>query len=278
MLLCSCVNKPGCSGQAQVGSLAGTGCSTRHAVLLRTTARCTRPPATSPCGTAGQGATEKKQKKTRTYVLYLARTELLYTYDDVIFFIAFLSSPYRETPQKRNKKKSERGGEIRRTTPQYFFITSLSSPHREALNQRNKKKSKGKKSPPPKKYFPGDFFLKRTQFFSRVFELPLPRNAQKRTKKKKKEGRYVRTFFCELAQMYVVFSGFFFCRPSLPGICDLCPEPEPGAPRPPAQIANTRQSRMGWQICDLCRGAARGSGPGLQKSCLSCLPTGSHTS
>jgi hypothetical protein len=34
----------------------------------------------------------------------------------------------------------------------------------------------------PKKYFPGVFFLKRTQFFSRVFELPLPRNAQKTLK------------------------------------------------------------------------------------------------
>jgi hypothetical protein len=39
-----------------------------------------------------------------------------------------------------------------------------------------------------------------------------PKNALK--KKKKKKRRYVRTFFCELAQMYVVFSGFFFCRPS----------------------------------------------------------------
>jgi hypothetical protein len=52
----------------------------------------------------------------------------------------------------------------------------LSPPYREALNQRNKKKPKGKgnftkkKIPPPKKYFPGDFF-----------ELPLPRNAQKST-------------------------------------------------------------------------------------------------
>jgi hypothetical protein len=45
----------------------------------------------------------------------------------------------------------------------------------------------------------------------------LPRNAQKRTKKKKKYLKYVRTFFCELAQMYVVFSGFFFCRPSTAG-------------------------------------------------------------
>jgi hypothetical protein len=53
-----------------------------------------------------QGATEKKMKKNNqcTYVLYLARIELLYTYDDVIFFIAFLSSPYRETPKNAIKK------------------------------------------------------------------------------------------------------------------------------------------------------------------------------
>jgi hypothetical protein len=43
----------------------------------------------------------------------------------------------------------------------------------------------------------------------------LPRNAQKRTKKKLKKRRYVRTFFCELAQMYVVFSFYFFGRPLL---------------------------------------------------------------
>jgi hypothetical protein len=42
---------------------------------------------------------KKKKKKTNvlcagskcTYVLYLARIELLYTYDDVLFFIAFLT-------------------------------------------------------------------------------------------------------------------------------------------------------------------------------------------
>jgi hypothetical protein len=32
-------------------------------------------------------------------------------------------------------------------------------------------------------------------------------------KKIKKKRRYVRTFFCELAQMYVVFSFYFFGRP-----------------------------------------------------------------
>jgi hypothetical protein len=60
---------------------------------------------------AAQGAAEKKPKKPAnvqqcTCVLYLARIELLYTYDDVIFLIAFLSSPHRETPKnalKRNR-------------------------------------------------------------------------------------------------------------------------------------------------------------------------------
>jgi hypothetical protein len=47
-----------------------------------------------------QGAEKKMKKNSQcTYVLYLARIELLYTYDDVIFFIAFLSSPHRETPK-----------------------------------------------------------------------------------------------------------------------------------------------------------------------------------
>jgi hypothetical protein len=57
-----------------------------------------------------QGATEKKRKKNSqcTYVLYLAGIELLYTYDDVIFFIAFFSSPHRETP-KNALKKSRKG-------------------------------------------------------------------------------------------------------------------------------------------------------------------------
>jgi hypothetical protein len=94
-----------------------------------------------------------------------------------------------------------------------FFITSLSSPHREALNQRNKKIIR-KKIPPPKKYFPGDFFLKRTQIFSRVCELPLPRNAQKRTKKKKKKKKKVRTYFFLRAGADVRrFLGFLFLSP-----------------------------------------------------------------
>jgi hypothetical protein len=54
---------------------------------------------------ASRGGRKKKRKKTQcTYVLYLARIELLYTYDVVIFFIAFLSSPYRETPKNARTK------------------------------------------------------------------------------------------------------------------------------------------------------------------------------
>jgi hypothetical protein len=54
-------------------------------------------------------STKGRQKKTKknnqcTYVLFLARIELLYTYDDVIFLIAFLSSPYRETPKNALNK------------------------------------------------------------------------------------------------------------------------------------------------------------------------------
>jgi hypothetical protein len=92
----------------------------------------------------------------------------------------------------------------------------LTSAQTTGWGQKTKKKKHPEKIP-PEKYFPGDFFLKRTHFFSRVFELPLPRNAQKRTKKKKKKK--VRTyFFCELAQMYVVFSFYFFGRPLALGI------------------------------------------------------------
>jgi hypothetical protein len=97
----------------------------------------------------------------------------------------------------------------------------LSSPHREALTNATKKierKRSKKKSPRkkfhPKKYFPGDFFLKRTHFFKTVFSnSPCRETPKNALKKKKKRRRYVRTFFCELAQMYVVFSFYFFGRP-----------------------------------------------------------------
>jgi hypothetical protein len=56
--------------------------------------------------------------------------------------------------------------------------------------------------------------LKCTPFFSRVFELPLPRNAQKRTKKKKIKKKKVRTYFFLQAGADVRrFLGVFFLSP-----------------------------------------------------------------
>jgi hypothetical protein len=51
-----------------------------------------------------------KKNSQCTYVLYLARIGILYTYDDVIFLIAFLSSPYREALNQRNKKIERKRG------------------------------------------------------------------------------------------------------------------------------------------------------------------------
>jgi hypothetical protein len=60
---------------------------------------------TAPLARQQRGAAEKKKTKSQcTYVLYLARIELFYTCDAVIFFIAFLSSPYRKTPKNALKK------------------------------------------------------------------------------------------------------------------------------------------------------------------------------
>jgi hypothetical protein len=58
-------------------------------------------------GSNGPRGGRKKTKQKRTYVLCLAKIELLYTYDNVIFLIAFLSSPYRETPKNALKKIGE---------------------------------------------------------------------------------------------------------------------------------------------------------------------------
>jgi hypothetical protein len=72
-----------------------------------------------------QGATGKKMGKKIsqcTYVLYLARIELLYTYDDAIFFIAFLSSPHRETPKNALKKIGE-GGKKLDARPHKTFLS-----------------------------------------------------------------------------------------------------------------------------------------------------------
>jgi hypothetical protein len=115
-----------------------------------------------------QGAAENKMKKNNqcTYVLHSALNWLRRACDVVIFFIAFLSSPCRETPKNAIKKKSVRGENLDTRPRKTFFITFLSFPYREALNQRNKqverkknhKKSTRKKNPPPKKYLPGEFF------------------------------------------------------------------------------------------------------------------------
>jgi hypothetical protein len=62
--------------------------------------------------------------------------------------------------------------------------------------------SKRKKKPPGKKHFPGDFFGKRTQFVSCVFELPLPlpkKTPKNALKNKLRAGADVRRFpvlFC----------------------------------------------------------------------------------
>jgi hypothetical protein len=80
---------------------------------------------------------------------------------------------------------------------------ALSSPCRETPKKRNKKIDKWGK------------FRRTTpqNIFYHVFLVPLAEKRPKRTKKILKKRRYVRTLFCELAQMYVVFSFYFFCRP-----------------------------------------------------------------
>jgi hypothetical protein len=174
-------------------------------------------------GPRGGGGREKKQC---TYVLYSAWNWLRRAFGVVIFFIAFFCSPYRETP-KNAIKKSARGKKLDARPRKTFFITFLflSFPCREALNQRNKKverkknhrkppESKIPPPPPPKKYFPGEFFGNVLIFFPRVFELPLPRNAQKRTKKKK----YVRTYFLLRAGADVRRYPIFFSAAPLAGV------------------------------------------------------------
>jgi hypothetical protein len=60
----------------------------------------------------------------------------------------------------------------------------LKAPNQEVLNQRNKNVER-KKMPKihPEKIFPWWMFWERTQFLSRVFELPLPRNAHAQSPK-----------------------------------------------------------------------------------------------
>ena len=141
----------------------------------------------------------------------------LHVHDDVIFFIAFLSSPHRETP-KNALKKNRQGGKKLDARPRKTFLSRFWVPLTErrltnATKKIERKKSwkiPQKKNHPPKKIFPRCFFLTRTQFFSRVFELPLPRNAQKRTKNflKNKEGTYV--LFLASWRRCTSFSRFIF--------------------------------------------------------------------
>jgi hypothetical protein len=58
-----------------------------------------------PHGVHEGAAKQNPQKNSqRTCVLYLGKIELLYTCDDVLFLIAFLSSPHRETPTNAQNK------------------------------------------------------------------------------------------------------------------------------------------------------------------------------
>jgi hypothetical protein len=103
-----------------------------------------------------------------------------------------LSSPYRETPKNAQKKSARaREKKLDARPRKTFFIMFLGFPYREALNQRSNKveRKKGqkfsRKKIPPKKYFPGEFLGNVLNCFPLVFELrfelPLPRNAEKRT-------------------------------------------------------------------------------------------------
>jgi hypothetical protein len=64
----------------------------------------------------GKGRQEKKKKKQPMYVRTLFGQDFFKTRGVVIFLIAFLSSPYRETP-KNAQTKSARGKKCKRTTP-----------------------------------------------------------------------------------------------------------------------------------------------------------------
>jgi hypothetical protein len=140
----------------------------------------------------------------------------------VFFLNHVFEFPLSRNAKKRNKKKRQ-GDFFRRTTRGGFVIAFLTSPCREALDQRNKNKSKERKrskkstrekKSPPKNVSPVDFLETYSIFFS-VFSNPLcgetPEYALKR---RRRRMTYVRTFFGELAQMYVGLSLFIFCRPS----------------------------------------------------------------
>jgi hypothetical protein len=157
--------------------------------------------------------------------------------------------PLSRSAQKRNKKKSVRGKNLDPRPRKTFVIAFLGFPYREALNQRNKKveRNRSQNNPPPKKYVPGEIFRNALSFVSRVFELPLARNAQKRTNKKQtKKG----TSFCELAQMYVVFPVFFSAAPwHIQHIvtCQLLPADEPA--HPASFVGHPDLVRVAHRLC-----------------------------
>jgi hypothetical protein len=119
---------------------------------------------------------------------------------DVVIFCRVFEFPLSRNAQKRNKKKMARGRQLDARPRKTFYITFLSFPYREALNQRNKKaeRNKTKKNPPgnppppPKKYVPGQFFGHVLFFFS-CFRTPLTEKRPKTHFKKRKNE--VRTYF-----------------------------------------------------------------------------------
>jgi hypothetical protein len=107
---------------------------------------------------ASKGQHKNKPKPNQwTYVLYSAWNWLRRACDVVIFLIAFLS--YRETPENAIKK-SVRGESLDARPRKTFFVAFLSFPYREALNQRNKKveRKKSRNIHPKKKSLPEKIF------------------------------------------------------------------------------------------------------------------------
>jgi hypothetical protein len=100
---------PCCSASAELTTPTASGASCVLG-LQRAWAQPRRTDSSTCSATSSQWAQEAAEKQMKknnqcTYVLYLARIKLFYTYDDVIFFIAFLSSPYLETPKKVRGEK-----------------------------------------------------------------------------------------------------------------------------------------------------------------------------
>jgi hypothetical protein len=97
----------------------------------------------------------------------------------IFFFNRVFEFPLSRNAQKRNKK-IDKGKHLDARTRKTIAIACLSSPYREALNQRNKKVER--KKIPRKNISPVVIFGNALKKNPRVFELPLPRNTQIRTK------------------------------------------------------------------------------------------------